>query len=101
MAPPSLQLGLEELERLSFQAIRAGLGAHNILPEVFSRFSAKYSALAEMEVDLLVREHYDAPGVSAAFAALMGPVAEGEMPHSAAVLTSIFERLASRRAGGV
>jgi hypothetical protein len=35
------QLGLEELEKLSFQAIRAGLSEANILEEVFSRFTSK------------------------------------------------------------
>jgi hypothetical protein len=49
-----------------------------------------------MEVDILCRDHYSAPTVSAAFAQMMQPVAEGELPHSARVLTSIFEKLAKR-----
>jgi hypothetical protein len=92
----NVQLGLEELQQLSFQAIRAGLSAANILPEAFSRFSARYAAISEMEVDLLVSEHYDSPAVAAAFTRTMGSVVEGEMPHAAGVLGSIFERLARR-----
>jgi hypothetical protein len=49
-----------------------------------------------MSVDLLVREHYDSPAVATAFARMMGPVTDGDMPHSAGVLSSIFERLAKR-----
>jgi hypothetical protein len=96
-----VQLGLEELQQLSFQAIRAGLSAANILPEAFSRFSARYTAISEMEVDLLVSEHYDSPAVAAAFKQTMSSVVEGDMPHAAGVLGTIFERLARRgRPGG-
>jgi hypothetical protein len=49
-----------------------------------------------MEVELLCRDHYDSPTVSAAFARMMQPVADGEMPHVASVLASIFEKLAKR-----
>jgi hypothetical protein len=108
------QLGLEELEKLSFQAIRAGLSEANILEEVFSRFTSKcvhpfirmrgaadeprcrYPPVLEMQVDILCAQHYGAPAVSNAFARMMGPVADGELPHSAAVLASIFAKLAAK-----
>jgi hypothetical protein len=41
VAECTAQLGLEELEKLSFQAIRAGLSQANILEEVFSRFTSQ------------------------------------------------------------
>lgn len=114
-----MQLGLEELENLSFRAIRAGLSEANILEEVFSRFTSRYlhpllpfpsissnasgtlvlrryPVLQDMEVDMLCKEYYTSPAVAGAFSQMMQPVAGGDLPHSASVLTSIFEKLAKR-----
>jgi hypothetical protein len=53
----------------------------------------------EMEMNILC-QHYDSPEVLKAFPAKMKRVAEGELPHSATILASLFKNLAPKAPSG-
>ena len=49
----------------------------------------------EMEVNILY-QYYDSPEVLEAFPAKMDKVAKGELPHSAIVLSNLYQKLAQK-----
>lgn len=105
------KLGLDDLKNLAFKSIRTGLSKSNILDEAFSEFTSRwvilkwcrrdaqiflrYPPILEMEVNIL-SEHFNSPEVLKAFPAKFKSVAEGKLPHSSTILTSLFQKLAEK-----
>lgn len=86
--------GFQDLKKLSLNNIRSQLTADNILPELFSRFTSRYTEVRDLEVKLLsttfVRTH-----AIASMSDWMAKLAEGHLPHSAGVMMAFILILVS------
>ncbi|KAH7902793.1 hypothetical protein BJ138DRAFT_277462 [Hygrophoropsis aurantiaca] len=86
------KIGAEELKKLSLASIRSNLSKHNILDEVFSHFTSRYSAVLDMELGLLA-EHAQKLEVVQALPGKLRAVASGALPHSHEALFSVMQRM--------
>ncbi|TFK54297.1 hypothetical protein OE88DRAFT_1806055 [Heliocybe sulcata] len=83
------ELGLEALKQLAFDAIQSSISENNIIPETFSKFTSLYDEVQKMEVNLLSKMRQK-PLVQEQYTRSVKKIAEGELPHSAPILASIF-----------
>ncbi|KZT26808.1 hypothetical protein NEOLEDRAFT_1147079 [Neolentinus lepideus HHB14362 ss-1] len=86
------KLGLEDLKRLAFEGIRAGLSEKNVVSEAFTKFTSLYDEIAKMEVDVLYKLR-QRPDIKEQYTTIAQKIAEGELPHSAPILASIFVKI--------
>ncbi|OBZ67216.1 hypothetical protein A0H81_12859 [Grifola frondosa] len=82
---------LSVLKRLAMEDIRSKLSGNNILVEVFSKFTSRYPEIQEMETEYFRSIRHN---VINSIPSWMDRVAEGELPHSSAVLTLMMRKLA-------
>ncbi|KAG1753011.1 hypothetical protein EDB19DRAFT_1671073 [Suillus lakei] len=95
----AVKLKHTRLEALAFQAIESSLSDSNILDEAFSKFTAQYSDIRKMEVELLLAFR-SAPEVAVGLERIVEAVSQGEMPYARAMLHAFLARLAQLGAGG-
>ncbi|TFK54013.1 hypothetical protein OE88DRAFT_1141652 [Heliocybe sulcata] len=87
-------LELHELQQRSFDAIKSNLSKHNIVEEVFSRFTALYPDVLEMETQLLYTMRREKE-VQDTLSAFMQKIAAGELPHAKDALAKVVLKLAA------
>ncbi|KAG1874469.1 hypothetical protein F4604DRAFT_1764976, partial [Suillus subluteus] len=73
----ALKLKNAHLEALAFQAIKSSLCESNILAEAFSWFTAQYTDIQNMELDLLMK-FCNTPEVSSHLERVVEAVSQGE-----------------------
>lgn len=95
----AVKLKHTRLEALAFQAIKSSLSECNILDEAFSWFTAQYSDIRQMELELLL-EFRSAFEVAAPLERIVDAFLQGEKPHAHAMLHAFLARLARPEAGG-
>ncbi|KAG1890335.1 hypothetical protein F4604DRAFT_1709872 [Suillus subluteus] len=95
----AVKLKHTRLKALAFQAIKSNLSESNILDEAFSWFTAQYSDIRQMELELLL-EFRSAFEVATPLERIVDAVLQGEKPHACAMLHAFLARLAQSEAGG-
>ncbi|KDQ57691.1 hypothetical protein JAAARDRAFT_130011 [Jaapia argillacea MUCL 33604] len=88
------KLGFDELEKLAFDAIRVSVSEENIMEEAFSKFTARYRRVLEMQAELL-HESYKSPKVLDAIPEKLREIVEGDAPHTLDIITTLFNNLAA------
>ncbi|KIK47156.1 hypothetical protein CY34DRAFT_9185 [Suillus luteus UH-Slu-Lm8-n1] len=88
----ALKLENGRLEALAFQAIKSSLSKSNILDEAFSWFTAQYTGIQNMELELLMKFR-SAPEVSSRLERIVEAVTQGKKPYARAMLHAFLERL--------
>jgi len=96
----AVRLKHTRLEALAFQAIKSSLSESNILDEAFSWFTAQYSDIRQMELELLL-EFRNTFEVAAPLKRIVDAVLQGEKPYARAMLHGFMARLAQPEAGGM
>ncbi|KAG1857372.1 hypothetical protein DFJ58DRAFT_783506 [Suillus subalutaceus] len=94
----ALKLKNARLEALAFQAIKSSLCESNILAEAFSWFTAQYTDIQNMELDLLMK-FCSTPEVSSRLERVVDAVSQGERRYARAMLHAFLARLTRQRAG--
>ncbi|KAF9229892.1 hypothetical protein BU15DRAFT_57763, partial [Melanogaster broomeanus] len=89
------KLGIEPLKTLSFMAIETRLSKANILHEAFSRFTAMFPEIQEMEISMLL-DNRKAPEVLQALPDKILAISLGKMPHAVPTLTTFCQRMADK-----
>ncbi|EPQ57565.1 hypothetical protein GLOTRDRAFT_137867 [Gloeophyllum trabeum ATCC 11539] len=91
------KLGLEELKKKAFLAIKSELSGTNIVKEAFSRFASipEYAEIREMEVSVL-SQNWHIPRVKEDLLALIKKAMQGELPHATDAFISFVARMSVR-----
>ncbi|THH29432.1 hypothetical protein EUX98_g4746 [Antrodiella citrinella] len=84
--------GHQKLKELCEKEIQRQLNEQNIIAEIFSKFSWRYSPIRDMQLDYLC-QFCNNDTVNAALPALTAQIAEGSLPHCAEVLNLVMSRL--------
>jgi len=87
--------GHQDLKELCAKEIQKQLNPQNIIAEVFSDFSWRYSKIRDTQLDYLCRS-CDNEVVTGSLPAWMEEIASGSLPHCAEVLTLLLTRLMRR-----
>lgn len=82
--------GLEELKKLAYDNICSQLTADNVLPEVFSKFTSRFSEIRELEVKLLSEEFLHKDVIANTLPDWIANLADGDLPHAKSIWTSII-----------
>ncbi|KAG1874361.1 hypothetical protein F4604DRAFT_1764202 [Suillus subluteus] len=94
----ALKLKNARLEALAFQAIKSSLCKSNILAEAFSWFTAQYTDIQNMELDLLM-EFRSTPEVSSRLERMTEAVSRGEKRYARVMLHAFLARLTQQGMG--
>ncbi|KAG1816465.1 uncharacterized protein BJ212DRAFT_1461600 [Suillus subaureus] len=86
------------LEALAFQAIKSSLRESNILAEAFSWFTAQYTDIQNMELDLLM-EFRSSLEVSSRLERMIEAVSRGEKRYARTMLHAFLARLTRQGTG--
>ncbi|KAG2150418.1 hypothetical protein DEU56DRAFT_779833 [Suillus clintonianus] len=87
------------LQDLAFNAIKSSLSKSNIVDEAFSWFTAQYSDIRQMEIELLM-EFRSASEVAFRLEQFVQAVSQGDKPYARAMLHAFLARLTQPGAGG-
>ncbi|SJL17585.1 uncharacterized protein ARMOST_21137 [Armillaria ostoyae] len=82
----------EGLKKHSFDNFCSQLGPKNIITEIFSRFTADFPEIFEMELKVLL-DHFTNPVVRDEWERMIDMVASGRLPHGADVLKKVTRAL--------
>ncbi|TFK54320.1 hypothetical protein OE88DRAFT_1732992 [Heliocybe sulcata] len=88
------KLGVEELKRLAFEALKANLGETNIVQEAFSKFTATpgFEEIRSMELGIL-RQACRSTKVQSDLPQMMRRAVRGELPHAEEMVDSLIRRI--------
>ncbi|KAI6019499.1 hypothetical protein BKA83DRAFT_4085570 [Pisolithus microcarpus] len=86
------KLGIGELRDRAFASIRTNINENNLLQELASRFTGRYPAVLEMELDLLLTKIASAPIVEG-LPKLMERISEKELSHGAKIMAGFYTRI--------
>ncbi|KIK12003.1 hypothetical protein PISMIDRAFT_689880 [Pisolithus microcarpus 441] len=86
------KLGIGELRDQAFASIRSNIDENNLLQELASRFTGRYPAVLEMELDLLLKNIASAPIVEG-LPRLMERISEKELSHGAKIMAGFYTRI--------
>jgi len=86
------RLGLEDLKQQALHDIQSKLSPGNILKELFSEFTSRYSDVLEMQLGYVCQNGHQ-NSVLAALPSLSEQLIQGSLPHSTAILTSLMTNL--------
>ncbi|KAI6019011.1 hypothetical protein BKA83DRAFT_4311419, partial [Pisolithus microcarpus] len=86
------KLGIGELRDQAFASIRSNIDENNLLQELASRFTGRYPAVLEMELDLLLTKIATAPIVEG-LPKLMERISEKEISHGAKIMAGFYTRI--------
>ncbi|TFK50916.1 hypothetical protein OE88DRAFT_1660058 [Heliocybe sulcata] len=89
------KLGMEDLKRLAFDAIKKDLSEENILEEAFSKFTSTYNEIEIMEVEILKQKSRSPRLVAGMDSIITKGIENGELPHAKRVFAALFKHLAS------
>ncbi|KIJ07650.1 hypothetical protein PAXINDRAFT_19175 [Paxillus involutus ATCC 200175] len=97
------KVGLETLASQALEAICKHLTPTNIIRELSLVLPSRYPPILQAELDALFR-NIDSAVVESALPSLFARIAQGEIPHGAAIMTGFYERVLkvhySRRGNG-
>ncbi|KAK0502052.1 hypothetical protein EDD18DRAFT_1139105 [Armillaria luteobubalina] len=82
----------EGLKKHSFDNLHSQLGPTNIITEIFSKFTADYPEIFEVELKVLL-DHFTNPVVQEQWERMIDIVASGRLPHGADVLKKVTRAL--------
>ncbi|KAK0438239.1 hypothetical protein EV421DRAFT_1714500, partial [Armillaria borealis] len=88
----AVKVGHEGLKKHSFDNFCSQLGPENIITEIFSRFTADFPEIFEMELKVLL-DHFTNPVVRDEWERMIDMVASGRLPHGADVLKKVTRAL--------
>ncbi|KAL1696161.1 hypothetical protein GGG16DRAFT_43618 [Schizophyllum commune] len=86
-------LDMKDLQDRCLQNIKSQLNAKNIVQEIFSVFTSRYTEVRDMEVAIL-KKHYRDTACAQERKRMMLKVAKGELPHCGEVVNAFMDLLA-------
>ncbi|KDQ57702.1 hypothetical protein JAAARDRAFT_35386 [Jaapia argillacea MUCL 33604] len=89
------KVGLDDLKRSAFKAIKDNLAPSNIVHEVFCQFTSLYPDVQKLTTGYLC-DNYRKPEVVRDLPVAVRRVAAGELEHAGDVIMSLMNQLASR-----
>ncbi|KIK17569.1 hypothetical protein PISMIDRAFT_685161 [Pisolithus microcarpus 441] len=86
------KLNIAELRDQAFASIRNNINENNLLQELASSFTAKFPAVLEMELNLLLEKIASAPIVEG-LPKLMARISQKELSHGADIMAGFYGRI--------
>ncbi|SJL17607.1 uncharacterized protein ARMOST_21161 [Armillaria ostoyae] len=80
------------LKKHAFDNLRSQLGPKNIIAEIFSKFTAEYPEIFEMEL-LILLDHFTDPAVRDEWERMIDTVVNGHLPRGADILKKVTRAL--------
>ncbi|EPS98894.1 hypothetical protein FOMPIDRAFT_1125538, partial [Fomitopsis schrenkii] len=84
------QLDMADLEDLALKEIDSQLSVRNIVTEIFTKFTSRYDRVKAVEMHFL-KQHWDEIKGSRQVAEMLMKVTSGRYPHTAPILTEIWQ----------
>ncbi|CCM02297.1 uncharacterized protein FIBRA_04386 [Fibroporia radiculosa] len=92
-------LGLDTLKQLALNNIESKLFMNNIYEEIFSTFSARYTAILDLEIRFFDNWVYWNSPTFPEFERKLQALAAGQLPHTVPALASLFKICMAHKGG--